>query len=542
MTETPVLPERSLVIAAASRHFLPFVKVTFPRYEVNAVSHLVAKELAQFEADVAAGKSPRVILELPPRVGKSELVSRRFPPFLLGRHPHWRIGLVSYGADLAESLSRDARAIMLSEEYADIFARYDTEEVESVEIDKTAKAVHEWRLKPTKDNPQPGGMTATGLSGTLTGKGFNVLVIDDPHKNWDEANSRAAKERVWSFYSGTLYDRLEPGAGILVVMQRWAVDDLVGRLTAARDEVDEEGFEVDYLDRWKVIRVPAQAEAGDEDPLGRQPGEWLKARYTVQQWERAKANNLLRNPRIWYAKFQQRPTPAEGFFFQPREDVRFEDEDEFENEGPIFIFGDTSYAKGKNSDFSCFGVWRYERRRVRAERNRGAVSVDETFRLLEVYRKRVQFPQLKLDLIDLAAKHGVFVSEVDNPWQGLRPRIFIEDYGSGTSLIQEFMHPVGHPRFGLIRLPVQAWRPLRDRDKDARAYAVTPYFAEGKVAMPKKAPWLPHLIQTLTEFQGEGSIQYDDEIDMVSMSLIRMGVEKPADRALPREMPFRIVA
>lgn len=529
---TPAYDERrerlrkAAELELARRYFLPFVKLMFPRYQVNPVSRLVAAELEWFEREVEAGNSPRLILEIPPRVGKSELVSRKWPGWLLGRHPSWYIGLVSYGADLAESLSRDARRVVMSPEYEEIFARYDTEEVEHIEIDRTSKAVHEWRLKPTKDNPQPGGCVATGLSGTLTGRGFNVLVLDDPHKNWEEANSRAAKDRVWNFYIGTLYDRLEPGAGILVVQQRWAVDDLVGRLLNA-DEVDEEGFEVEYLDKWRVVRLPAQAEPGETDALGREPGDWLPARYTAAQWERVKANNLRKNPRIWYAKFQQRPAPPEGAIFQPDEWIRFEDDSE--HDGPVFIFGDTSYGKGKNDDFSVFGVWRYEQR------------PRETYRLLEVYRKRVPFPQLKRDLLELCAKWGVFVTDTGRPWSG-RARLWIEDYGSGTSLIQEFMNPVWHAQWGMIRLPVAAWRPRRDQDKDARAHAVTPIMAEGKVAFPKKAEWLAHLLQTMREFQGEGTVPYDDEIDMLSMSLILMGVQQPAGKTQLRLLPYRFVA
>ena len=419
----------------ARRFFLPFVKKMFPRYQVNDVAKIVAWELEDFIGQVERGESPRLIIELPPRVGKSELVSRKFPPFVLGNHPDWRLGLVSYGADLAKSLSRDARGCVMSEEYAELFASQDTEDIENeVELDRTAKAVHEWRLKPTKDNPQPGGLTATGLVGTLTGKGFQILIIDDPHKNWEDANSLAAKNRVWSFYAGTLYDRLEPGAGIVIVQQRWAVDDLVGRLTAEQDGIDEEGFDVEHLDRWKVIRMPAQAEAGVEDALGRQPGEWLPARYTPAQWERAKANNLRRDPRIWYAKFQQNPTPPDGLFFHPQGDVRFEDDEEFA-EGPVFMIGDTSYGQKRTSDWSCFGVWRYEKRHRRGMRVGGPFDVEETYRLLHVYRKRAPFPTLKIDLIDLAAQYGIFLSDPDMPWTGLRPRIYVEDYGSGTSLL-----------------------------------------------------------------------------------------------------------
>ncbi len=533
MTPDALTPkqERANKAIAARHWFLFFVMFVYPRYQPNPVAQLVTAELEQFMKDVEAGLSPRLIIELPPRVGKSELVSRRFPPWVLGHHPDWNLGIISYGAELAEKLSRSARQTVMSPAFAEVFRSYQTElldDDDTPELDKTAKSVSHWALAPTKETPEPGGVMATGINGPVTGSGFHILILDDPHKNWEEAQSVKKKQAVWEYYGGTLYDRLEPGGGIIVVQQRWAVDDLSGRLKAPVEDVDADGFDVEYVDKWRVVSLPAQAEAGRDDALGRQVGEWLPGRYSVAQWEKAKANNLRRNPRIWWAKFQQRPAPPEGAIFQPYEWIRFEDDCE-ENEGPVFIFGDTSYGKNKStSDFSCFGVWRFERK-------------PETFRLLDVYRKRVAFPQLKQDLIDLCVEYGLFVQSISQPWQGQR-RVFIEDYGSGTSLIQELMNSVQHPTYGRIRIPVEAWRPRRDQNKDARAHAVTPYMADGKVAFPKTAPWLPHLIQTMTEFQGEGSVEFDDEIDMVSMSIIRMGVQQPAARAGVKYHHLQIVA
>lgn len=540
MMPTVALDERTVAIGMARRWLLPFVKLTFPQYKAGPVEKLVARELERFVVDVEEQRSPRLILELPPRVGKSELVSRKFPGWVLGKHPDWHIGLVSYGADLAEQLSRQARRVVMSDVYAEIFTRYDTEAEwasERVEIDPSSKSVSEWSIKPTKDVPQPGGMLAVGTKGTLTGKGFEVLLVDDPIKDLEEADSVAAKNRLWNFYIGTLYDRVEPGGGIVVVQQRWAPDDLIGRLLNAQEQESDEGFDAEHTDMWRRVTLPAQAEAGIEDALGRQPGEWLPGRRTPEQWEKAKAFYVKKSPRVWAAKFQQRPYAPEGAVFRPHEWVRFEDacgepEDcgrpdcQGHNAGPVFIFGDTSYGKGQHSDFSVFGVWRMEK---------------ETFRLLEVYRQRAPFPTLKRDLLELCVKWGIMLPENGLSWYG-RSRVFIEDYGSGTSLIQEFMIPVDHPVYGRKRIPVQAWKPKRDQDKDARAHAVTPTMASGKVAFPKKADWLPHLLQTMSEFQGEGSVEFDDEVDMLSMSLILMSVQEPAKRGEMKVIPFQFVA
>lgn len=519
----PRVSERTAKIHLARQGFLPFVKLMFPRYQVNPVARLIAKELEWFEAEVEAGNMPRLIFEIPPRVGKSELVSRKYPGWLLGRHPDWYIGLVSYGADLAERLSRDARRVVMSDTYAEVFARYDIEAQwasEQVQIDPSSKSVSEWNIKPTKDVPQPGGMIAVGTRGTLTGKGFNVLLIDDPIKDQDEADSVAAKNRLWNFYVSTLHDRVEPGGGIIVIQQRWAPDDLIGRLLAAQDaDVEDPEVDTDLIEQWRRVTVPAKALPGVDDPLGREPGQWLPGRRTDEQWRREEAFYLKKSPRVWAAKFQQMPVAVEGAFFKPYDWFRFEDEPD--EDGPVYIFGDTSYGKKKTSDYSVLGVWRMETKpRV-------------TFRLLEVYRRRVPFPELKRDLLALYKKYEM---------RGMKPRsVVIEDYGSGTSLIQEFMVGIDHPQYGLVRLPVRGWRPFRDQDKDARAHAVTDIMARGEVALPKKAPWLAEFLKEISEYQGEGTVEHDDQVDCLTMALILMGVQEPARKQRLIQIPFSMV-
>lgn len=498
----------------ARERLLPFARLSFgPRYRAQPVHKLLAEKLERFFADVEAGLSPRLLVLLPPRTGKSELVSRKFPAWCLGHHPEWNIGILSYGADLSAKFSRQCRATVMSPVYQEVFGKYETEgDEEPVEIDPNSKAVTSWHIKSTKDCPQPGGVAATGRSGTLTGEGYEIIIMDDMLKDIQEARSKKTKDSVYDFYTSTMYDRLEPGGGIIVVQQRWAVDDLPGRLLADAEDPD---MEDEFADKWEVLCLPAQAEAGVVDPLGRQPGEWLPARKTPEQWEKLRANIQKRDPYTWAAKFQQRPLPAEGTVFF-RENFRFEDDDE--RDGAVYMFADTSYARRKQGDFSVIGVVRLEHKpRL-------------TLRVLDWYRKRAQFPDLKLDAARLAWK-----------W---RPKVFVvEDEGSGKSLIQEFMRPILIPEQGIYyRVPVRAWNPQKDGDKEARAHAASVTVRQGVVALPKQAPWLKDFLDEVCTWQGEGTTPYDDQVDVLSMMCILLDIQEPAKRWEVRQIPFAVVA
>lgn len=229
------------------------------------------------------------IFELPPRHGKTVSISRLFPPYALGLHPDWRCIMASYGASLAYKNSRASRNFMLSPRYAEMFP--------DVVLAGDSKAADAWDIAFHE-----GGLDAMGVGGAVTGKGGHIIVIDDPVKSREEAESEVYREKVWDWFTDDLYTRREPGGAIIVVMTRWHLDDLVGRLLKQEP------------DKWKRVRLPAFAEKND--PIGRLEGEALwPERFPVPV---LKDIETTMGQYSWSALYQQNPVPAEGGLFKMR--------------------------------------------------------------------------------------------------------------------------------------------------------------------------------------------------------------------------------
>ena len=241
----------------------------------------------------------RLILTMPPRHGKTLTVAKRWPAFLLGRHHDWRIALVSYGAELSEDASRAIRSLVRDEpRYSHIFP--------DAKISDESQAVKRWALAGrSADDPS---LVAVGVGGPLTGRGFHVIIIDDPLKGRAEAESEVIRKGLHNWYQGTLRTRLEPGGAIVIIQTRWHEDDLVGFLLAQQEAGDGE--------QWTLVNLPALAETMDkdgnpvEDPLGRKEGEAL----WPQRFNRA---ILLATKRAvgsydWESQFQGHPKPPQG--------------------------------------------------------------------------------------------------------------------------------------------------------------------------------------------------------------------------------------
>lgn len=303
--------------AAARGHLRLFGQYVTPAWDWTPRHwKLIAQKLMAVER----GEIKRLMMFTPPRHGKSELSTIHFPAWFLLRNPDKRVITVSYSADLAKTFSRRTRAIV----------REFGPELFGVELSDESSSAEQWALKG-----HHGMYIAAGVGGPITGQGASLLIIDDPIKNAEEANSPTYRQKVWDWWTSTAYTRLEPDGAVVITLTRWNQDDLAGRILAEMREGGEQ---------WEVIRLPAICEDAD-DPLGREIGEPLwPERYGLDELERIrKAVGLY----VWNALYQQRPMDVEGGVFKAHwfkwytwnEIFQDEDGNLYYHDEPLTIYG-----------------------------------------------------------------------------------------------------------------------------------------------------------------------------------------------------------
>lgn len=260
----------------ASQSLIAFTEYTYDRYRTAQHHRLIAGHLERVER----GEIDRLMLLVPPRHGKSELASKRFPAWLLGRAPHKQFISTSATAELAADFGREVRNIIGSAEYRAIF---------DTTLAEDSQAKGKWHTS------KGGVYYSVGVGGSVLGRGGDVILIDDPFGSMREAQSELERKNVWDFYSGTLYNRLMKDGAIVVINHRMHEDDLCGRLLAQQAAGG---------DKWEVVELPAIDDAGS--------ALWPD-QYSLPALERIRKNTL---PRDWSALYQQRPAPEEGDYFK----------------------------------------------------------------------------------------------------------------------------------------------------------------------------------------------------------------------------------
>lgn len=269
------------------RSLLPYILKVNPSYQPGWVHKYICKKLEKFSQDIVDKKSPRLMLFMPPRHGKSEIASRTFPAWHLGKHPDHEVIACSYASNLALKFSRKARQLARDPSYKAIF---------DVELDPDQQSAENWTT--TKG----GGYMPAGVQGPITGNGAHLGIIDDPIKNRAEAESATVRETIKDWYTSTFYTRLAPGGGVLIILTRWHDDDLAG--WQLQEMFDGQG------DDWEVIKFPAIA---TEDETYRKKGDPLHAeRYPIEALRRIEK---VLGPRDWNALYQQNPVADEGEYF-----------------------------------------------------------------------------------------------------------------------------------------------------------------------------------------------------------------------------------
>ncbi|MBV8772233.1 MAG: phage terminase large subunit [Deltaproteobacteria bacterium] len=407
------------------------------------------RKLIETLEGVESGKHDRVIVMMPPRSGKSLMTSELFPAWFLGRHPDLSVIAASYGAELATDFGRRVRNMMTSAPFRAIFP--------NAAVSPDSTAAHRFNLLAG------GAYYAVGAGGSLTGRGASLLIVDDPIKNREDADSETFRRSLHEWYENVAYTRLEPGGSVVIVETAWHQDDLAHWLLR---EHPQEG--------WTVIRLPAIAEP--DDPLGRPEGAPLwPSRFPLKALERIRE---AIGSSAWASFYQQRPAAAEGAIFK-RDWWQYWNEatlpPRFEQ---IVLSLDTAFKTSSSSDFSVGLV----------------VGVARTgYYILDLWRQRVEFPQLKRAIEMLATK-----------W---RPdRTLIEDKASGQSLLQELK-----TSSRLAVFPIKV-----DSNKVSRAHAATPLVEAGKVFLPQGASWLREFIDELSSFPNAA---HDDQTDAFSQAI-----------------------
>jgi predicted phage terminase large subunit-like protein len=452
---------------------------TNPRFLYPAHVELIDETIL---GALAGDLPPRIIFEAPPRHGKSEMVSKYLPAWYVGTFPDKRVMLSSYEAEFAATWGRKARNI-LEEVGQPLFGV-------NVAEDARARNLWEARLSWTPEDPdlydwnagEGGGMITAGVGGPLTGKGADLLIVDDPVKNREEADSATYRKRAWEWWQSTAYTRLEPGGVAIVMQTRWHEDDLAGKLLAEMAAGGEQ---------WHVVRLPALAEG--TDPLGRDPGAALwPERYDE---EALAAIRTAVGTYVWEALYQQRPAPIEGGIFkdawwqqyQPFKWPRIPD--------AVVQSWDFAFKKKSDTDYVVGQVW-------------AAKGADRW--LMAQIRDRMSYTEMKAALRALTA----WVAE-----QGFAShRIYVEDKANGSAIISDLRSEIG----GLIAVDPK-------ESKEARAHAVTPQIESGNVFIPEGLIPAPRGYEpTRTEvFVGEHrsfpNATNDDQVDALSQALSKLG-------------------
>jgi len=442
-----------------SESLLAYVLASDPTYLAGWVHEAICAKLEQFSADVRAERSPRLMLTMPPRHGKSFIASERFPVWHLGRAPHHRVVIASYGQELANTASRRARSLASQAMTRRTFPR--------LRVDGARRAMNDW------ETTAGGSMRAVGLGAGITGHGGHVIIIDDPIKGAEAAASPAIRAKVWDWYTSDLYTRRMPGAGILVIQTRWHDDDLAGRLLRAIDQDP-------MADRWEVINFPAIAE--DDEPRRRRGEALHEARFPLD--ELVKTRGTV-GPRTWASLYQQRPVPDGGAIFR-REWFRYYREIPARDKRSRLIQSwDTAQKAAQHNDFSVCTTW---------------LEVEQLLYLLDVYRARLTYPQLRHQVVAQADK-----------WRDLDlgpDAVLIEDKGSGTDLLNDLK---ADRTFRYSLIPIE---PIGD--KVLRADREAPAFEAGRVYLPERHSGLAELEHELVTFPAAA---HDDQVDSVTQAL-----------------------
>ena len=431
--------------------FMSFVETMWPNF-IHGEHH--ALMATKFE-EIASGKIKRLIINMPPRHTKSEFASYLLPAWFLGKFPNKKIIQCSNTAELAVGFGRKVRNLVDGDKYAKVFP--------NVSLRSDSKAAGRWSTNAN------GEYFAIGVGGTVTGKGADLLIIDDPHSEQEAAlaaGDPSVFDKVYEWYTSGPRQRLQPGGSIVVVMTRWSKRDLTGKICQAM--VDRDG------DEWEIISLPAIKR--NEKPLW--PEFW-----SYEELDKLRIELPLSK---WQAQYQQDPTSEEGALVK-REWWRVWDKETPPPCDYIIQSWDTAFTKSERADYSACTTW--------GVFYLNEDKTDANIILLDAFKERMEFPTLKQRAYDM--------------YKDWEPDSFIvEAKASGAPLIFELR------RMGI---PVQEFTPTRGNDKISRVNSVSDLFASGKIWAPRKR-WAEEVVEELAAFPNS---DHDDLVDSTTQALLR---------------------
>lgn len=399
------------------------------------VAHLIY--IRQHLAQLLDGIITHLLIFCPPRHGKSEMTTIRFPVYFLNKYPRKRVVVGAYNTDLALFFSRESRRLARN----------------ILHLDPMHQSLAEW------GTIEGGTYRAVGVGKGITGRGGDLIIVDDPVKSREEANSETFREKCWYWFTNDLYTRREPGAKFVIIQTRWHEDDLSGRILASEFAAD-----------WSVIELPANA--FEDDPLGRAEGEALwPARYNEEALRRIK--KVLGTD--YEALYQQRPTSPTGNILEIN---LIRDYDELPETSFIVIAMDTAFKEKEENDFSVGLIF--------------AVCKNGIY-IIDRWKKKAKYPELKAETKRLAHRYNANV-------------ILIEDAASGQSLIQDLQ---AESRLNVVAVSV-------DKSKTSRANACTDTIRAGRVFVPKNAVWVKDFKYNLAMFPFG---KHDDDVDAFTLGI-----------------------
>jgi len=517
----------------ARRRLLHFIQKFKPDYEPGWVHEDICDRLERFLQDVVDKKSPRLILAMPPRHGKSEIASKNFPAYILGHHPTFEIIASSYNVSLPMGFSRKVRDMMQTPTYKAIFPK--------ATLSKSSQAAEAWATTAG------GGYVAAGVGGGITCKGAHVFIIDDPVKDAEEADSETMREKTWDWWGSTAKTRLAPGGGTLVIQTRWHDDDLSGRMilqmqeqtaeleeliAEARDriaaasndleraniqgEIKSYQFEMDSIDKWEIVSYPAIATDDEyedlethqiiqgKDIIDLEDGyRLLREKDEPLHESRFPYSRLLNmrrsmQPRHWSALYQQNPVPDEGVYFT-KGMFRMEPYTPVGHKYNVYIAWDLAIGEKQTNDYTVGAV----------------IGVDylDQIHVLDIIRGRWDALGIVETIIDTAMRY--------------KPQLVGIEKGHLEMAIKPILARRMQERKAFFTLAEgkDALTPIND--KSVRARPLQGRMQQGMVFFPSNQPWVEQAVFELMRFPGG---VHDDIVDALSW-VVRMAMRFPAPRA-----------